>query len=328
MKRNINLDLIRAIAIILVMVNHTFKLGVMSLPQAGIRCIALAGVPLFLMLTGYLNNKKTCEDYYVKGKWHGCIRILTAYLILGTICYIGGNLFDCKNISIKDFIFKLLSFRLTPYGWYIEMWIGLFFFTPFLNMIIQELSDKSEKILLITLIFFTCIASFFNRNGINILPNFWISTYPITLYFIGYYISKHEINIPKWLFISYIIIVAIGEPLLNFIVSSKQYLYFWGGQDDIVYAVLAFLIFTKIKNLNLNNIKLYGITKVSFASLHMYLISYLFDHIWYKTFENNYFTDSPINNLPYYFIIFILSFCCTLPTSLLYIKIEKKIFKI
>lgn len=208
------------------------------------------------------------------------------------------------------------------------MWIGLFFFTPFLNMIIQELSDKSEKILLITLIFFTCIASFFNRNGINILPNFWISTYPITLYFIGYYISKHEINIPKWLFISYIIIVAIGEPLLNFIVSSKQYLYFWGGQDDIVYAVLAFLIFTKIKNLNLNNIKLYGITKVSFASLHMYLISYLFDHIWYKTFENNYFTDSPINNLPYYFIIFILSFCCTLPTSLLYIKIEKKIFKI
>jgi len=70
-----------------------------------------------------------------------------------------------------------------------------------------------------------------------------------------------------------------------------------------------------------------GITKISLASLHMYLISYLFDHILYKTFESKFFTDTPINNLPYYFVIFILSFCCTFITSLLYLKMEKKIFK-
>lgn len=327
MNRNLNLDLIRAIAIILVMVNHTFKLGVMSLPQAGIRCLALAGVPLFLMLTGYLNHNKTCESYYVKGGWRVCIRILTAYLILGTICYVGGNLYDEKDISIKEFIIKLLSFRLTPYGWYIEMWIGLFFFTPFLNMIVQQLSDKSEKMLLITLIFFTSIASFFNRNGTNILPNFWISLYPITLYFIGNYISHHEIYVSKWFSISYIIIIAIGEPLLNLIVSSKQYLYFWGGQDDIIYVVLAFIIFVNIKNIDLRNSKIGNIiTTISLASLHIYLISYLFDHIWYKTFENEFFNDIPINNFPYYFVILPLSFCCSFFTSLLYLKIERKLF--
>ena len=275
MKRNVNLDLVRAVAIILVMVNHTFKLGEMSLPQAGIRCIALAGVPLFLMLTGYLNHNKTCEDYYIKGKWRGCIRILTAYLVLGTICYIIGNFFDGKDFSIKDFILKLSSFKLTPYGWYIEMWIGLFFFTPFLNMIVRQLSDNSEKILLVTLAFFTCIASFFNRNGINILPNFWISLYPITLYFIGYYISRHEINIPKWFTIGYITIIAIGEPLFNLIVSSKQYLYFWGGQDDIVYGVLAIVIFVNIKKMDLRCIKGGGDNK-NFVSITAHVLDQLF----------------------------------------------------
>ena len=46
-------------------------------------------VPLFLLLTGYLNCKKTVEDYYVRGKWKGCFRVLLAYIALGSLCYIG-----------------------------------------------------------------------------------------------------------------------------------------------------------------------------------------------------------------------------------------------
>lgn len=328
MKGNLSLDLIRAVAITLVMVYHVFKLGDMSMPQAGVRCFSMVCNPLFLMLTGYLNNNKTFEDYFDKGKWRGCIRILLAYVMLGSVCYVAGNFLDGKGVSLKEFLLKLLSFRLTPYGWYIEMWIGLFFLTPFLNMIACQLTDKSLKCFIAVLLFFTCIASFFNRNGMVVLPNFWISLYPVTYYFLGYFIAKHNVRIPSLLAISYCVFVVVGEPLLNYILHTNSYLYFWGGFDTIVYALLAFMLFALMKNAKLQNVKSGGvIARLSRVSLYMYLISYVFDHFWYTTFKREFFTNEPIFNFPYYFIIFGLSFMCTFCASYLYVKFEDAIFK-
>ena len=79
--RIIGLDLLRSCAILFVIAGHFFALntpfkstifeGFSMFLQALIFPLFLTGVPLFLMLTGYLNTNKTVSKQYYKG----CIRV-------------------------------------------------------------------------------------------------------------------------------------------------------------------------------------------------------------------------------------------------------------
>ena len=262
--RNYALDVIRALAITLVLTIHAFSFKASegaSVLQEGILCLAKMAVPLFLLLTGYLNNRKTVEDYYVKGKWKGCFRVLLAYIALGSLCYIGSVCMG-REAGVVDYIKQTLAFKLTPYGWYIEMWVGLFFLTPFLNIIFNNLDKKSENLLLLSLLLLSSIALFVNRNGNTILPSFWMSLWPVTLYFLGAYLSHNSVKVRKRVLFIVLLVVALGDPLLNIIVHSKTYLYFWVGQDGIIYLISAFVVFAfildKCKNIHLNNLYLGG----------------------------------------------------------------------
>ena len=85
------LDLIRVVAIFFVIAGHFFVLhtSLMSVPfndlclfvQATLKDIFGVGVPLFIMLTGYLNSNKTPTRKYYKGM----LRVLVAYLVFSII---------------------------------------------------------------------------------------------------------------------------------------------------------------------------------------------------------------------------------------------------
>lgn len=248
--RTLSLDLIRALAIVLVITIHTFAFDVthpVPLLRASVLCVAKMAVPLFLLLTGYLNNRKTVEDYYERGLWKGCFRVLLAYVVLGGVCYV----YECVNHGFRgmaDLVCELLSFQLTPYGWYVEMWIGLFFLTPFLNIVTNQLTVKRERALIVTLLMLTSVPLFFNRNNHTLLPGFWTYLWPVTLYFIGAYLSRHDVRVKLWMLITVVLGVALGEPILNLVLHSNKYLYFWGGQHYMVYPALAVVTFAYLKN--------------------------------------------------------------------------------
>lgn len=76
-KRVIGLDLIRSCAIFFVIAGHFFSLntefrtnvfeGVSMFIQGAFSMLFASGVPLFIMLTGYLNCNKTVSRQYYKG---------------------------------------------------------------------------------------------------------------------------------------------------------------------------------------------------------------------------------------------------------------------
>lgn len=327
-KRNFALDVIRALAITLVITIHTFSFDVNKgacLMQESILCLAKMAVPLFVLLTGYLNNYKTIEDYYAKGKWKGCLRVLLAYVVLGSLCYVVSILLG-RSGDVIDYIKKMLSFKLTPYGWYIEMWIGLFFMTPFLNIIYRNLNKRAEHILLVTLLLLSSVALFFNRNGNTVIPAFWMSLWPITLYYLGAYLSRHEVAIRNLILWGLLFIVVFGEPLLNLCLNTHTYLYFWGGQDGLVYLVSAFATFVLVlrifKDKYYCNFVSGGVFIVSKQSLNMYLISALFDSIGRHLLREQ-ITNTTSDVLPFLFLLLCFSFICSLLVSCLYDKIIK-----
>lgn len=216
MTRDLKLDVVRSFAIMGVLICHSFGFIELSVPQDFVRLIGLTGVPLFLILTGYLNHKKTLDDYYVKGKWTSCLRVLVAYVLLGSICFVvDRHFYPEHSLSFKSWNLELLQFKLTPYAWYIEMWIGLFFLTPILNIVVKNMDDKQERYIIITLLCLSSLAAFLNRNGMNVIPNFWVNLYPVTLYFIGVWLSRHQLKIKSAILLALSFVVLISEPLVN-----------------------------------------------------------------------------------------------------------------
>ena len=148
--RNTSLDLIRITATFFVICIHSyFQNGFYSLQINGVyfyllsvfRNLFLSCVPLFLILTGYLMNKKTLSKHYYKG----ILKTLCVYFLASCITVIFKIYILKEEFIFKDLFLGLTGFQLTPYAWYIEMYIGLFLLIPFLNLSYNSLQTKQQK---------------------------------------------------------------------------------------------------------------------------------------------------------------------------------------
>lgn len=140
------------------------------------------------------------------------------------------------------------------------------------------------EISILTFIAFTCMPAFTNRNGVDILPGYWAICFPLTYYVIGFYIRQNTIRIKKKYLMPIVIIILLGEPLANICVNGKDFLYFYGGHDSIVYLVLSVALFLLMIDSQPNSKLFMGtVNMVAELSLYIYLIGYLFDTIFSKT---------------------------------------------
>lgn len=116
-------------------------------------------VPLFMVLTGYLMSRKELSRSYYKKIGH----TIAIYILASLACLLYRNLFTPEPLSLYKSISGLFSFSAAPYGWYIEMYIGLFLLVPFLNLIWRNLKNKRQQLVLIgTLVLLSSLPSIFN----------------------------------------------------------------------------------------------------------------------------------------------------------------------
>ena len=267
-ERLMGLDIIRAIAIIFVFITHgiTYKglldQNVLSTEWTAIliiRFIALSCVPLFILLTGYLNNKKEISFKYYKA----IIPLLLSYFLITFIELFGMNAFTINKVddfsafsgdsivavsnTVVQFtpekiaeinwpvnLTKVFNFTENSYAWYFEMYIGLFLLIPFLNIMWDNLKGKKERIILIaTCCFLSLIPKIFesfrfaNLNEgelagwLDVLPDFWKITHPLAYFFIGKYIKEYQPNI-KMIFRILLFIVAVSIPVVCCWFASKN----------------------------------------------------------------------------------------------------------
>ena len=114
-------------------------------------------------------------------------------------------------VNIKGALLNLLGYN--QYSWYVNMYIGLYLLLPFLNLLWNNIEDKSGHfILVVILVIMTIAPSVFNIYNLEeagmlvrpyltatynrIIPDWWMGIYPITYYYIGAYI-KHHVEIKK-----------------------------------------------------------------------------------------------------------------------------------
>lgn len=295
-KRNINIDLIKCIAVFSVISVHFFaNTGFYDKTISGndmyiavfFRTLFMICVPLFMITTGYLmKNKTLSKKYYL-----GISRVLIIYL-LDAALYLNYNiLYLNQQTDIKHIVYNILNFEI-GYSWYVEMYIGLFLLIPFINLIYNNLKSKKQKqILIMTMLILTSFQGIFNIKY-SLIPDWWIGIYPLTYYFIGCYLKEYKVNIKPFKNILLLLFCLLISSLIN-IYISKGNTFVWGIHNEyssILNVSTSVLIFILITNLDLQklNIKLKKIiTKLSELSLGVYLTSGTIDRfLYFNHFKN------------------------------------------
>ena len=291
------LDILRALAIVCVIGGHwqlntDFKQTPFDNPMMFVMGMLLSfafiGVPLFLMLTGYLNiNKTTPDKKYYKGIW----RVLIAYAFFSVVTILFRKYYLGHDKSTFQWIHSILSFEAIPYAWYIEMWIGLFLLTHFLNKLWHAIENKRQRQILIGVLFAcTSLPDFTNRYGMHLLPEYWMkAAYPLLCFFIGTYLRTYQPTFKKIYLIGIITALCMFNPITSVLFAPGQPMAYLGGSPNgiitIPIAVCTFLLFYKS---NIANKPIKSLTtKISLLTLNMYLCAYLFVHLIYPIWKEN-----------------------------------------
>lgn len=291
-KRNINIDIIKVVSLLLVIGVHFFLYtGYYSINYTitnsifiVLRNICMACVPLFIIVTGYLNrNKVWSKKYYLN-----IGRVYLLYSLAMFILTLVDNKYVINTTLFKTALINILNYKY--YGWYITMYVGLMLISPIINLAFKNIDESMRKYAVINIILaisipVTLTDLFSNvRYSIlaHILPNWWYYTWPLMYYMIGVAFSynkemlKDFFSNSKILFWIILIVSTVFYSFLNIHWESTLHV-------NIFIVIITTCIFSWLLNLHINvNSKLRpSIIFVSNNTLLAYLLSYIVDNITY-----------------------------------------------
>lgn len=311
-KRNSSLDLIRVVAVCSVigvhfcMNNNYYNMvvtGELMLFLTYLRTALMQCVPLFMILSGYLLQEKKLElSFYKK-----IFKVLFIYGFAGAFCILFQIVFLNPIYPIKDMIFAFLGFAAAPYGWYIEMYLGLFLLVPFLNMIYHSLKSQKQKQWLLLLLFIltilptaTNIFDFYTPGALKdplltkgyqqILPDYWSGLYPFFYYFVGTYLKEYPIVIKKrssfFLYALFIVVFGTFIYWKNHGRTFEWGLYSeWNSLATSLTTISLFLFLMQIPVTKAPVFIKRMLFRISELSLGMYLTSWIVDQLLYPWLE-------------------------------------------
>ena len=289
-ERNLNLDLIRCVALLMVPIMHSLDhtglydqqlYGAANQFMIAVKALFTTCIPLYVMLSGFLNNKKALSARY----YLGLIRILGVYLICGVACLAFEQCSGIAHRSPAEMVSALVNFSCSDYAWYIMMYFGLFLMIPFLNMAYHGLKTQRQKLVLVaTFLALSVLPSLLNLY-FQLYSLWWTRLYPLCYYFTGAYLSEYmpKAKPGKW-----------AAALLAFLAAYSVFFYFHYDangaaligvyQDTFPVYILSVLLFVILFRLPLGTVPGPAaalLRKVSDLTLPAYLLTWITDSLIY-----------------------------------------------
>ena len=344
-KRYIGLDIVRVCAILFVLLHHSVtNLGLMGIDiyswkwvsSLFLRELTYSCVPLFLILSGYLQkNKKLTLEYY-----KSIFPLYLSYAVISILTLAAVAIYD-KSFLVEpvDAILKILNFTANDYSWYFEMFLGLFLLIPFLNVLYNGIETKNGKLVLIfSLAFLTLLpdtvigfSPYYDNTdatlALNILPDFFESLYPVTYYFIGAFIADFKPKVKAFAKLPLVISVALIPTVITALYTHARGEYAWYmmvGFQNICVCLSAIAVFIALYDIEKCPAPIgFILGQISLCAFEMYLISFIWDSFIYK-----------VSSMPKYLMtlaVFALSFAsafilrlCLKPVNMLINNVFKK----
>lgn len=346
MNRFYRIDLLRIIAFILVVFLHYWSFqGLYDIQLVGakpfvhllFRNFAMICVPIFIVITGYLNCHKTPGKNYL----FGLKKVVFVYLLCSVVISFATLIYHKGKVSLVSEFLKILRFDGSGYAWYVEMYIGLYMIIPLLNICWQKVDHKYILFVISCLTIIPDSINWYDFSQGHVLlstsynkicPEWWDGCYPLFYYFIGCYLREHGWILKKSVSALIILISDILMTVTCFIASNKG-LFVWGKWQDYssIFVVAMVVCFFGLlcppsnrSNYAMNDQLHKMLINISEATYGAYLLSYLFDNTIY-TIGNRIFCLSPTN--AWLCFLYVPIICvCSIGMSHVLLRFYRKVF--
>lgn len=230
---------------------------------------------------------------------------------------------------------SIFSYTTVPYGWYINMYIGLFLIIPFLNVLYNNLDgQRSKQYLILSLLCLSSIPNVLNIFRFDslqwwlqpstigtyhpLVPDWWYDSYPITYYFIGAYLQEYPLKLRSRQSILLLIVSIFLFGTFQFYRSyGSSYVtgvwQDWGSLFLAIQAVLYFHLFARQDYSRLSPKLCRLLAAISNLSLGAYLVSSIFDEIFHSILTQA--VEHVPSRFPWYFVIVPTITICSLALS-------------
>lgn len=205
--RKVHLDVLRIIAIFLVLFTHTNTKGyaLFTISRSSsffwlylfISIFVKMAVPLFFMISGalLLGKNEPIKTIII----HRFLKFGVTLLVFSLIMYMYFNNFNLSHIKLVDFIKLTWSGKINVAYWYLYAYLAFILMLPFLRKLAQNMNNKEFKFLfsIYTLIQFFKILQYIVSNGqVKYNPNFslFFETSNIFYPLLGYFL-ENRLNI-------------------------------------------------------------------------------------------------------------------------------------
>ena len=340
-EKNNNIEVLRIIAMLMIIAGHAIGHGNIfdSFTPSGINYYLVeffdvvfnVATNVYVAISGYLLCEKQFKINRAFGLWlQVFFYAVSIYLVL-----IFTNIID---FSAEGLIKALLPISGNQY-WFARVYLGLYLFMPFLNLLIKAMSKKQyQYVLILSTILFSLWPSFIpfartlNSEGGNSIIWFCV------LYLFAAYIRKYEIKFKKIGYlifgtVSFFVFSFISEILIGYISEKIGF----GGRGTSIFTTFSSfpMLFGSmgILCIAINAPQINKFQKViqyfSASAFSVYLIhdnKYIRDIIWNKLKISELANRCYI--LPYIIIVSVLIFvACAMIDKLSYSPIKKLVDK-
>lgn len=303
------MDVIRCVALTSVASVHFFsRIGYYYEPLTGVRMYGMTlvrtflmvCVPLFLLLSGYLCRRHRPNRAYYGKLW----RILGIYTLAVLTGEIFLHIYSGVPLSLAEVLKKLLNYSGSQYGWYMEMYLGLFLLIPYLNILYEGLGTRKARLgLVLALAVMTALPAVMNvykfgdpqwwaapaastSGYFQIVPDWWVDLYPLTYYFLGAYLRDYPLKLRRSVLLGLLALATVADAAYV-IWRCRDALFIWGAWQSnpslflMIRAVLLFSLLQQGEYRWMGTGLRTVLAKVSAWSLGSYLISWVFDTLVY-----------------------------------------------
>ena len=259
LKRESGLELLRVIAMILIVIHHVYLYGGVEFTSNIGICLSILfgsygklGADIFILISAYFMVNK-------KFRLTRILNLILHATFYSIVIYILFSLFDVVNFSLVGLLRASLPIWYDEW-WFVTIFIILMIVSPVLNLILHSVSQKKFRLIFIFVIGFMVLLPYL---GLLLTGEFLQFPYYLNelfvfteLYFIGGYIGLYGIKIAKF-WVIYVTCLALIFVFFNMCMNSIC---------NIVAAVSLLLIFKDFKFRN------YFINVVASTTFGIYLI--------------------------------------------------------
>lgn len=288
-KRKSNIELLRIVMILMVILNHYLNGdmgGLLNYTQSNtpnyylgrlLYSMCVVAVNVFVIITGYFSYSKK------EVKVSKVIKLILIMIFYGVLLCTIAIVFNKLNIthleiSMSNIVENIFS------QWFVIIYVALYLNIPFINLIINKISKKQFEILLIINLFFFSIWPTFFTNVTSKDAGYGIVNFVI-LYFIGAYIRLYGIDFPVnslWIYIITTLCTVGLNLVLDIVIKTNS----WGNRAwsyssifNIVGSVSIFLVFKSMRlpyNKYINQLATYTF------SVYIIDVNTVFNKVWYR----------------------------------------------